>query len=289
MRRVLLLACVLSCKPDFGDRESLVESTRILAVRAEPPEARPGEVVTYSLLVATPVGPVEPVASFAHCAVPKLLTENGAVSPACLGDGVRPIGGGTNASAVVPPDACFLFGPEVSSADLRPRDPDVTGGYYQPVRVVVPDAEVPAFGFVRLRCRVASAGAEIAAEHDRRYVPNRNPTLLPLEGTAPLDAIPRGARVTLRASWPEGDAEAYVSVDVAEARVVDRREAMRVSWFVTGGALASDRTGRAEEELETFTENDWVAPGEAGPVHLHLVLRDSRGGVAFTSYVLHVR
>src|SRR5690606_38831361 len=108
MRRVLLLAFVLSCKSDFGDRESLVASTRILAVRAEPPEARPGEVVTYSLLVATPEGAIEPAADFAHCAVPKLLTENGAVSPACLADGVRPIGGGASVASAVPQDACFL-------------------------------------------------------------------------------------------------------------------------------------------------------------------------------------
>ena len=66
-------------------------------------------------------------------------------------------------TAPVPADACFLFGPEVSSAELRPRDPDVTGGFYQPMRVSVAGAETTAFGLLRIRCNLGSAGAEAVA------------------------------------------------------------------------------------------------------------------------------
>lgn len=282
MKRPLFVIALslLACRPDFAERASLVTETEIVAVRSEPAEAKPGEPVTYTVLVAGPDGPVVAApASWAFCATPKRLTENGAVSRACLSDGVRPIGEGATASAVLPSDACFLFGPEVSSADLRPRDPDVTGGYYQPVRVVT--SGVTAFGATRLRCNAANASAEVAAELQRRYVPNRNPELLPLEADAPLDAVPRGARITLRAAWPPSSVERYVAVDVAAQRLVELTEIMRVSWLATAGSFEHDRTGGGD--------NAWTAPDAPGLVHVFVVLRDDRGGVAYQTRAIDVR
>lgn len=288
MRRAALafaLALLASCKPDFAERESLVTRLEVLAVRADPPEAKPGEAVTYRALVVSPDGEVAaPRASWAFCASPKRLTENGAVSAECLGGGVRPIADGASVAAPVPADACFLFGPEVSSADLRPRDPDVTGGFYQPVRLTVAlDGATPAiaFGQTRIRCNLASTGAEVAAEYQRRYVADQNPVLLPLEASAPLDAVPAGARVELRAPWPETSAESYVAVDVAEQRVVERRETLRLSWLATSGSFEHDRTGTPD--------NTWTAPTTPGKVHLFVVLRDDRGGVTWASYPIQVR
>jgi hypothetical protein len=300
MRRLLLSTVVLAlaCRPDLGDRESLVSRTQVLAVRGEPPEAKPGETVRYALLVATPDGPVSaPLASWAFCSSPKLLTENGAASAACLHDDTRVLAEGPPAiEAAIPDDACRLFGPEIASADLRPRDPDVTGGFYQPLRVTVfdHDARTVAFGLERIGCKLANAAADVAADFAVRYVPNKNPELGPLAITrdgAPVaaDAIPRGARVTLRASWSERSAERFVVYDLASRAVVERRETMRVSWFATAGTFANDRTGRGEEELETFTENEWTAPDEARTVHLFVILRDARGGVAFSTYPLQTR
>jgi len=300
---VLLAAgAQVHCRPDLGDRESLVTRTQVLAVRGDPPEAKPGETVRWSLLVATPDGPIAtPLASWAFCAQPKLLTENGAVSAACLADAVRPIAeGAPSIEAPIPDDACRLFGPEVTSADLRPRDPDVTGGYYQPLRVTVfgprADVEGPtvAFGLERITCNLADAAADVARAFGERHAPNQNPTLGLLSarrGDAPvaLDAVPRGSTVTLRVEWPETSAERYVAYDLATRTLVDRRESMRVSWFATAGSFANDRTGRAEDELETFTENEWTAPDEARSVHLFVVLRDARGGVAFASHEIVTR
>jgi hypothetical protein len=259
-------------------------------VRVEPPETKPGEGAQYTLLVASPAGAVAaPAASYAFCATAKLLSENGAVTAACAsGESVRPVA--DPASAVTPPDACAIFGPEIASADLRPRDPDPTGGYYQPLRVAVrgPDAgPLVAFGFVRLSCDLKSAPIEAAREFAERYRPNRNPTLSPLD--PPLSAVDRGARVVLRAAWPPESAEAYVAFDPASQSVAPRREAMRVSWFSTGGSFESDRTGRAEDDPASFTENAWTAPDVPGAVHLWRVLRDSRGGVAFDEVVVEVR
>lgn len=284
MRRlVVAIVVVASCAPTFSERESLVSSVRVLAVESSPPEAKPGEPVSYRVLVATPSGPVDGVsARWAYCSAPKRLVENGSVSAACLADGaVREIA----PAAALPVDGCLLFGPEVTSAELRPRDPDATGGFYQPVRVDVPGA-VRAFGTTRLRCTPGGVSAELVSELARTYLANTNPRLSRLvassgEALVDLSRVPAGASVVLRASWPEEDAERFTAIDVAADRVVARREAMRVSWFTTAGTYLSDRTGRDEEELEAFTENVWTAPDEPGRAFLYLVLRDSRGGVAW--------
>ncbi len=297
------LASVLvpSCKPDFGERDSFVDRTQVIAVRIDPPEAKPGEAVTTSLLVVSPSGPVDaPPASWAFCATPKLLTENGSVSAACLAGGVVPIAdarGGV--SALLPMSGCFDFGPETQSAEVRPRDPDITGGFFVPIRArLAGDGSDPltAFGFARISCNLAGVTADVASQFRARYVANVNPTLLPIEAhldgnSAPIafDAIPRGARVVLRASWRPEDAETYALVDAQSQTVVTRRESMRVSWFTTAGAYDRDRSGRTEDEPDTFTENGWAAPNEARVTHLSFVLRDARGGIAFATVAITTR
>jgi hypothetical protein len=300
MRRLLFVGLlVASCRPDFGERESHVDRVRVLAVRVEPPEAKPGEAVTTSLLIASPAGPVDALASWAFCATPKLLTENGAVSAECLANGVIPIGdarGGV--TAALPASGCFDFGPETQSAEVRPRDPDVTGGYFAPIRVRVAASEeepLTAFGFARLACNLANAPADLTARFGQQYVRNENPSLLPLEahlagGTrASLDAVPRGAPIVLRAAWRAEDAETYAVFDIRDQVIVTRRESLRVSWFATAGTFDRDRTGRTEEEQETSTDNTWTAPDDARTTHLWVVLRDARGGVAFAGAVLTTR
>lgn len=297
-----LMAFAIACRPDFGDRESLVTRARVLAMRGEPAEAKPGDPVEYSILVATPSGPVAaPLASWAFCSSPKLLTENGAASAACLDTDFVPVADAASAiEAPVPADACRVFGPDVTSADLRPRDPDITGGFYQPLRVTLRDPRTDdggpavAFGFSRITCNLANAAGDVARDFGQRYVANRNPELVTLSASVggqslALDAIPRGAGVTLRTGWADASAERYVVYDLSSRRLVERRESLRVSWFATAGSFAQDRTGRAEEEAETFTENAWTAPDAAASVHLFVVLRDARGGVAFSSHVLGVR
>ena len=286
-----------SCKPDFGERDSLVDRTEVLAVRIEPPEAKPGEAVVTTLLVVSPDGPLDaPSTSWAFCATPKLLTENGSVSAACLGpDGIAPIGDARGGiSAALPASGCVEFGPETQSAEIRARDPDVTGGYYLPIRARVAGSgasaeSLTAFGFARLVCNLANAPADAAARFRSEYKRNTNPTLLPIEarlesgGRLALLEIPRGARVVLRATWRPEDAESYALFDVRSQQIVTRRESLRVSWFTTAGSYAHDRSGRTDAEPESFTENVWTAPDDARTSHLAFVLRDARGGIAFAT------
>jgi hypothetical protein len=273
---------LVGCNPTFQERPSLVDGPRILAVKGEPAEVRPGETVSYTALVAdTDAG------AWSWCNVPKPLDENNIVANGCLsgGDG---FGAGLTASSAVPLKACQLFGPdpppqEPGKPPLRPRDPDVSGGYYQPLRL---DAQgTSGFGLQRITCNLALAGAETAIEFAKRYQANQNPTLVPPDPPV----VTRKAKVTLTASWPPESVESFPVYDLNSLSLVDHREAMRVSWFATAGQFEHDRTGRGEDEMETSTENSWTAPDMAGAVTMWVVLRDSRGGVAFATLTATVQ
>lgn len=272
---------------------SLITSARVIAVRGEPPEAKPGEEVTYEVLVASPEGTLSPKAAWAFCAAAPPLADNSSVSDACLGDAeVRPIqGAGATATATTPKDSCSLFGPDVPPGGFRPRDADVTGGYFQPVRVRA--AGQTAFGMERVTCNLADAPVDAVKEYQSRYTPNRNPVIARLtassvSGAADPKAFHAGEAVTFTLGWKAEDAETYPLFDRASQSVVDRREALRVSWFATAGRFESDRTGRDESDMATSTDNIWTAPEEATTVLLWAVLRDSRGGMSYTSLSVEV-
>ena len=201
----------------------------------------------------------------------------------------------------------------------RPRDPDVTGGFYEPVRATIPRAgggdPVLAFDLERIQCRLANAPIDIANQFNNPYnamtnpngyVPNNNPALaqvtIAVGGAAPsvlspvvagmpapaAPAIAPGQRVSLEASWSADAVETFPVYDIRNVALNQQREAMRVSWFATAGAFDHDVTGRAADDPALTADNDWVAPATPGAVHLWLVLRDSRGGVDFAAYELDI-
>lgn len=278
--RTWLFALVAAaCVPDLGARDSLVTENTILAVRGEPPEATPGTSVHYDVLVATPDGPAAFPAQWGYCTTGKLLVENGSVSGACERNAVNVVGEGPpQVDATVPANACTVFGPLVTTQDQRPRDPDITGGYYQPIRVI--SGGKMGFGFERVDCGAITAPIDVVEDYKNRYHANTNPTLDPI---VPPPAA-RGSHIVLRASWPATAVETFPVYDAASRVLVDHRESMRVSWFTTAGTFDDDRTGRDETETELFTENGWTAPATAQTVHFFVVLRDQRGGTTFTTF-----
>jgi hypothetical protein len=311
----LALAVAAACIPDVPSNDALVGAPRILAVRAEPAEARPGAPVTYtplvgsalvgsalvgsalvgSALVGSAAGAVpSPVVVWAYCLAPTPLTDDNAVSTACLDAGsLDPLGAGATITGAVPVNACSLFGPVAPPGGGRPRDPDTTGGYYQPLRVDLAGA-VPAFALERIACDLANAPAAQASAFAKAYTANANPQLMPLVATtagAPVafDAIVAGSRVDLTASWPAASAETYAYYDAAANVVTSRREAMQLAWYASAGAVDRETTGRGEDDPATTSDDAWTAPGTPGPARLWVVLRDSRGGVDFASYDVTVR
>ena len=338
VNRVLLLAlgaAMAGCKPTLDDTSPLVAAPRVLAVRSDPAEVTPGNDVTVSALFVDGNGKtaLQPL-SYAFCTLRKPLTELGPVSPGCLvstADWLVPLGDGPMAQGMVPMDACRQFGPDTPDTKAgeppgRPVDPDLTGGYYQPVRLQVGagDAATFAAAETRLTCGVAGASQDQVVELKKRRRPNTNPALvgvavaggMPLADGTAIDAAP-GAQVKLTAVWPlcptaaacgdavcspdeddkacPGDckelkgcrgAETYAFFDPTTRENETATEAMRVSWFATAGTFDAPHTG-APDAATPASGNTWIAPA-GGDVTVWVVLRDDRGGVGWTTLQVHI-
>lgn len=219
---------VAACREPLDDNLSEIEAPRVLAIIATPPEAAPKEEITYRAVVADAGGElIEGGLDWAYCIARKPQSTLGPVDDACLaatGTAIVPIGNGLEATGPLPDDTCRLFGPDPPQVQAnapagRAVDPDPSGGYYQPLRILTgQDPTAVVIGQARIVCGLAGAPPEVATDFTRRYRPNANPTLSSLrwiEGGAdvapdldasghgePVVTVPLAARVTLRATWP---------------------------------------------------------------------------------------
>lgn len=228
---VLALAALsvssVGCQPDLGATSSTVVGLRFLAVSAEPPEAMPNTPVSYAALVVDGAGeqtdlPID----WAFCNAQKPLSDQGDVSAQCFtlaADYLAPLGVGATAMGALPTSACNLFGPDAPPAVAdeppgRPADPDLTGGYYQPVRLLLQtDAQtLLAAGESRILCGLPGATAETLQAFKQHYRVNTNPVLesvslvatdvsalTPDDGASPGARVKAGQKVVFRAAWPD--------------------------------------------------------------------------------------
>jgi hypothetical protein len=183
-----LLTSVMSfsCVPTFSDETSRISEPRLLAVRSEPAEAKPGASVVLRALAVDEQGEVMNTneLAWAFCKARKPLTELGPVAPDCLSrfgestDEIEPIGEGNDVSAVVPTDACRRFGPlspplePGQSVPGRAADPDATGGFFQPILVGNPE---PVLSRLRIQCGPSGLPQAEAVAFNQGYRPNENP------------------------------------------------------------------------------------------------------------------
>jgi hypothetical protein len=307
-----------ACKPDLDDRVSVVTTPRVIAVAAQPAEATPGTPVVLTALVVDDKGLVaSPPVDWAYCEARKPLAELGPASSACLqraADFLTPLGSGASVSTKLPMDACRQFGPAVPTTMPgqpagRPVDADETGGYYQPIRLLETSSPADSYTLERARimCGLAGAGSDDIIAFQKGYVANSNPSvdaltsdsgtsLAPDDGVAST-SLPAGTHVMLHAAWASCSsdpgactgAESYLLFDLATRTLTTKREAVRVSWLATAGVFDQDHTGRSSDEMDTFSENGWTVPSQAGKVHLWVVLRDERGGTGWQGYAIDVR
>lgn len=316
-RAMLLLAwsvfgLAVACEPSLDDRAFAIDSSRVLAIRATPAEAPPGGTITLTSLYVDDRGPIAGPFDWAFCEARNPLANLGPVNPVCLqrtSPSFLELGAAPSVTVGLPMDACREFGPDVPAAAAgqppgRPVDPDATGGYYQPVRLVA--GEQVAIGLLRIGCGAVGATPDQLSDLAAHDHPNTNPAIdaisdpklgaLAPEGQGTNLVSPSQA-LSLRASWAACDpsapsctgSEGYAVLDPESHAVVHLREQMRVSWFSTGGTFDDDRTGRDATDPTAYSENGWVAPATAGEVHLWVVLRDDRGGVGWRSFVVDVQ
>ncbi len=313
------------CKPNLEGRPSLIDAPRVLAIRSEAAEASPEDSVTYDVLLASPIDDqTTPHYDWALCNARKPLAESGPIAQSCLqpsSPDLTDLGTSPSVVAQIPKEVCRNFGPitptqKTGEPAIRPEDPDTTGGYYQPVRLLTHYAQDDAqyeVGVTRLSCGIAlGASQQNTVSFSKEYRPNVNPRIQSVtfvksdgsqndidlaEGATSLFVHP-GERLQFTATWPscpqpsdtgcEG-AETYLYYDPVTQSLVDRRESIRVSWYATDGNYEHDRTGRTESDADfSDTSNSWVAPGTVSNVRFWLVIRDDRRGVSWTQFELQV-
>jgi len=303
-----LAAGAAGCKPDLGAPASLLVGPRILAVRGNTAEADPGTTLTFDALAVQPDGTiVDPPLGWSFCHTPKPPTEANAVNRECV-DMPDEAGPSPTFMAPLPSDGCMTFGPQPPPVQpgqpmIRPRDPDGTGGFYQPLRVSlqVATGSDTAFQLQRISCMLANAPIDVTRTYNTTYTKNLNPLIdhvtLDPDGT-PMQVVGAaaatsastapGRTTTLELGWGADVPEMYPVWDLASRTLITHRESLRVSWFASAGSFLKDNTGRGEDEPDLFARNDWTAPLDSGIVHFWVVLRDSRGGIDFSSFDLMV-
>jgi hypothetical protein len=224
---VLAIPAVSGCKPNLDDTVSLVTAPQILAVRVGKEggsaEAAPMGTLEFTALYVGADGAIAPAPiNWAICNERKPLAELEPVSPLCLyasGSWFTSLGVGNPVNGTIPSDACRQFGPDVpepmpGQPPGRPVDPDITGGYYQPVRALAPgvSSNIAIVAETRLLCGLAQASPDVVAAFTLRYHSNTNPLVatLGVKGAAPWTVAapgvtPNGAaagqHLDLEVSW----------------------------------------------------------------------------------------
>ncbi len=212
----------VACRPNLDETVSIVSAPVVLAVRSDPAEAAPMADVSYTALFVDASGRLpSPPIQWAFCNARKPLAELGPINPECLdtsGTWFAPIGVGPQATGPIPQIACKQFGPDVPMVQQgqtpgRPVDPDPTGGYYQPVRLIAPKAgaDLIAVGETRLSCGLAGATPDVLEDFQSRYHANVNPVVASLgvvggasfqtDDNGVANPVALGAHLTLRVGW----------------------------------------------------------------------------------------
>lgn len=269
---VLLLAAG-ACSEDLPP-QSLVDKFRVLGVRADVPEAAPGETVRVDALLADPQGDGRAISYlWAACVLGPAANPEDCADPAA--GGIIGLGFEATFTFVAPP----LEEGEVSAQVLVTLLACAGGTFVLPTV----DGGAPS-GFPECE------GGDGATAYKRVTIsdaaaPNRNPRFVdiavdgtPLGGEpVELPVCPAGecAERTVTATAAPDAVETFVEIAFGEP--VEREEGVYVSWFATAGSFERIRSG--VDNLEV----GWTPPAGAATVDLWFVMHDGRGGTDWRS------
>jgi hypothetical protein len=304
MTRSLLVVLLLTgCNAQFKP-ETLVDSLRVLAITAEPPEVSPGESAQLDILQLDPSRPGgKTTVVWVGCEPDPIDFNRSACNDtsallqptafATFPPGVRVLGFGNRAGYA---SASTLFD------GLSPEDPVRANGTSGPVLGVVIGEEVKPtssdeelrvlFGRIE-RQEVQTVMALTRVTVTERATRNHNPKIsaLKVDGVAvPKDArlqLREGSTVTLEPELVEGSRETYTLQ--LPSGPSDKSETLVVSWDSSAGRFDQARLDVSMPGAVT----KFIAPGSAqvpeDPVPekrtgtLWSVVRDGRGGQHFVT------
>jgi hypothetical protein len=321
MRRIawvvlLALGCGKSFTPD-----SLVNSFRVLAVRAEPPEIHPSQSTTFSALVVDPTRPGQN---------DTLLWLSCDPDPYDLGrSACNELGNLNSASALLsavdggqldlPAGISFMnwndetngFGAIYTSPDdahvfaLDAGDPRRLVGTVADVLIVAAAGDLPLLASADQKnaffTQIEDALIPAVLVIDRVVIseetnPNHNPVIgdLLLDGTAIPDGgtfrILPGADAGVELTAPASSFETYTEFE-PDGTTLTKTEGLIAAYYSTTGSFSQDRIALGTTVPETFTapagtDSDPLPDKRGGT--LWIVLRDTRGGLSWNTWPMFI-
>lgn len=290
-RRCLVCLALLAglggaaCVPDFPPASELGDEPQVLAVRATPPEAAPGEAIRLDALIHWPES--TPGLAWLVC-IPGPLDD----LDTCVSSRF------TTLDAVArcedePEAALCLAGRDATALyrvpdRLLPADQEELTLYVELVATSLPAGPAACDEAVRdiyptTDCALSLKRLAVS----ERPEPNRNPVLLPLlvNGES-LDAT--APHVLDLGGVDPGDFKVDLGVSV-EPESVDElgmgdpppdEARLPVLWYTTCGSLGDDAGSvRCARDGECVAHETGWSPKTSGDCTVHVVVRDGRGGV----------
>lgn len=283
MKRLALASLLaLGCGDSGFDPPSLVSGPRVLAVIVTPPEARPGEDIALTPIVAAPNGEELTLEWRVDLSTATLAAGAGQA----IGEASEPIV--LESDGVLPGEATALAIESLLALveGAAPGTPEhVVGLVYEQVGLpviatfVARDASgaIVVEGFKRFfltpRADVTTNPPPPRFSIDGRWMSARSgdPLACEPEGAAP--EVVAGAIAILAPDEDEAWLETYPALDI-EGEPVENVEAAFYSWHSTAGDFAFAVTRAPDRAVE------WTAPEEPGEHPIWLVVRDGHLGTS---------
>ncbi len=287
----MTLLLLLGCQSIDLSQEWDLDRLRLLAVRAEPAEPRPGEAVTFTSLGYAPGGRVWSAIWFACVAA----SETGCSFDASLLDGIDDI------ESMTPEEQAELFA-ALQAAGLIGFEPGFAPAWTVPEDALAGLTEAEALegtsATVQVTLSTATADREGETELVLRRVPvslaptpNTNPDVGTFEvqgnalaaGTSLTADIGREYEIVATLAG-ELEEYAYVTTDgVSETRT----EELEWRWYTDNGTLAAPLSVEVDDTTPTSDTVLWT-PDASGHGVLHAVVLDGRGGMGWWSVAVTV-
>jgi hypothetical protein len=318
-RALVVLAVLLAgtgCDTGFRP-ESLVENLRLLGVRSDPPDLAPGETASLDALVLDPARPGQNSAVlWLGCAPDPYNLNRSACSDFEVLSNVADLfasDGGSPDGGMLPPgvsvigfngNASYAADPHVFDALDAGDTRRISGTVGQALVFAIAEDVPPTATSEELEAvfrRVQSGETRAVTALFRVRVSenperNTNPSLSAF--FVAKERWPRGAHLTVLPGEPveldvdAPDAAFEAFTNQTPSGLEQKTERILVAWYSTAGRFTEQRTAIREQVKTVFTapggedETDPVPESREGTVYL--VLRDTRGGQAWTQVPLYV-
>lgn len=271
----MIFFLLMACTQDELSQNWQLDRTRILGAQADPPEAQPGDVVQFRSLVFSPES-IESVVWFA--CLPDGATSFGCTIDPSLLEGLQE-GEEPDIAALI--DAGFAGAEPVFPATWTVPDDALDG---------LSDAQkhdgLSAFVTVSAIPKDATENSDFEVAYKRFPVstsetPNSNPIIDNISidttpyATQEVFTATAGATYTLTPNFEERHIETYLFLN-RDGEFEERTEEPYFSWFTEGGAF--------DQPISLYTSSsvEWTAPPTPYSGRIITIMRDRRGGMAWS-------